>query len=185
MKRQLGMLGIALGMICLPAMALAATDFSGAWVRNNAHSDPAPNLMWTTRVSTAMGGGRAPSEVILNVHQDATSMQAPDSQSRVRSYTLDGKPHTRATDTGLEKATVTASFEGDTLVIETSQPFGGMPGNATLKIKEVWSLSADGKTLTVTTTRDVPARHQSFKQEYTRTQSASGAICSAGCVVPK
>jgi len=179
------MLGIALAMICLPAMALAATDFNGSWVRNNAHSDPAPNALWTTRVSTAMGGGRAPAEVILNVHQDATSMQAADSQSRARSYTLDGKPHTRATDTGIEKATVTASFEGNTLVIETSQPFGGMPGNATLKIREVWSLSPDGKTLTVTTTRSVPARQQTYKQEYNRTQSASGAICSAGCVVPK
>ena len=180
------MVGIALGMICLPAIALAAPDFSGSWARNNANSDPAPNGMyWLTRGGATMGGGRGTAEVILNVHQDAKGLQIAESGSVVRNYSLDGAPHSRATDTGVEKAVVKAAFEGDTLVIETTQPYGGMPGNATLKIKEVWSLSPDGKTLTITTTRGVPARQQIFKQVYTLTQSTPGTICSAGCVMPK
>ena len=65
-------------------------------------------------------------------------------------YILDGSPHTRTTDTGIQKAEVTAKLQADNLVIETSEPFGGMPGNVTLKVKEVWSLSPDGKTLTIT-----------------------------------
>jgi len=103
----------------------------------------------------------------------------------VRNYVLDGKAHTRTTDTGIEKAVVTAAMQGDNLVIETAEPFGGMPGNDTLKVKEVWSLSPDGKTLTIITTRDIPARHQEYKQVYTKTQDQSGAMCSAGCVVPQ
>ena len=71
-------------------------------------------------------------------------------------------------DTGIQKATVTASLQGDTLVIGTTQPYGGMPGNATLEVKEVWSLSPDGKILTITTTRTVPAVQKTFKQVYNR-----------------
>jgi hypothetical protein len=48
------------------------------------------------------------------------------------------------------------------------QPFGGMPGNASLEIKEDWSLSADGKVLTVTSTRSLPARTAVDKQIFNR-----------------
>jgi hypothetical protein len=185
MKRQL----LTLGMIFLPALAMAAVpDFNGTWARSAANSDPAPNVAyWTTRTAATTGGGggqRAP-EVILTIRQDGKSMHVAESSNVVRDYTLDGAPHTRATDTGIEKAAVTAALQGDTLVIETIQPYGGMPGNATLKVKETWALSADGKTLTITTTRDVAARQQAYKQVYNRTQAQPGAICSAGCVVPK
>jgi hypothetical protein len=184
MKKQL----LMLGMIFLPAMAMAAApDFNGSWVRNTAGSDPAPNQMyWMTRGGNAMGGGggRAP-EVILNIHEDGKSLNVAESNQIVRKYTLDGAPHTRATDTGIQKAVDTAGLQGDNLVIETSEPYGGMPGNATLKIKQVWSLSPDGKTLTVVTTRDVPARQQTYKQVYNWAQPKAGEICSAGCVVPK
>ena len=70
-------------------------------------------------------------------------------------------------------------------MVDTVEPYGGMPGNATLKIKEVWSLSPDGKTLTITTTRDVPAKLETYKQVYNRTQTQPAALCSAGCVVPQ
>jgi len=67
------------------------------------------------------------------------------------------------TNTGIQKAEVTMQLQADNLVIETSEPYGGMPGNVTSKVKEVWSLSRDGKTVTITTTRDIPARHQEHK----------------------
>jgi len=186
MRKQLLMLGMAL----LPALAMAAPDFNGSWARDSANSDPVPNQMyWMTRVAPAPrgggGGGQRAPKVVMTVHQNATSLQQAESQSIVRNYVLDGKAHTRTTDTGIEKAVVTAAMQGDNLVIETAEPFGGMPGNATLKVKEVWSLSPDGKTLTIITTRDIPARHQEYKQVYTKTQDQSGAMCSAGCVVPQ
>jgi hypothetical protein len=186
MKKQL----LMLAMIFLPTFAMAATpDFNGSWARDSASSDPVPNLMyWMTRVApaAARGGGgaqRAP-QVVMSIHQDARSLQQSESQSIVRNYILDGSPHPRSTDTGIQKAEVTAKVEADKLVIETTEPFGGMPGNVTLKVKEVWSLSPDGKTLTIITTRDVPARHQEYKEVYTRTEAQPGAMCSAGCVTP-
>jgi len=182
MKKKL----LMLGMTFLPAVAMAAPDFNGTWALNKANSDPAPNAMyWLTRSGPTMGGGRGNAEVLITVHQDATGMQVADSQTAKREYTLDGKPHTRATDTGIEKAVVTAGLQGDTLVVETTQPYGGMPGNATLKVKEVWSLSPDGKTLTITTMRDVPAKKQAYKQVYNKAQDQPSAICSAGCVAPR
>jgi hypothetical protein len=184
MKKQL----LILGMLLLPTLAMAATpDFNGSWVRNGAASDPAPNTMyWMTRSAPAGGGGRGGvAQVLLTIHQEGKTLHVAQSNESVRNYTLDGAPHDRPTDTGIEKAAVTAALRGDSLVIDTTEPYGGMPGNATLKIKEVWTLSPDGKTLTITTTRDVPARKQAYKQVYDRTQTQPGAICSAGCVVPK
>lgn len=121
----------------------------------------------------------------MTVEQDAKTLQVSQSNEIARKYTLDGKAHTRPTDTGIQKAEDTAQLEGDSLVIDTAEPFGGMPGNAILKIKETWSLSPDGKILTITTTRDIPARHETFKEVYTKTQNQPGAICSAGCIGPQ
>ncbi len=184
-------------MILLPTLAMAATpDFNGSWARDSANSDPVPNLMyWMTRVAPAAprggggagaggGGGQRAAQVVMTIHQDAKSLQQAESQSIVRNYILDGNPHTRTTDTGIQKAEVTAKLQADSLVIETTEPFGGMPGNVGLKIKEVWTLSPDGKTLTIVTTRDIPARHQEYKEVYTRTQAKPGEMCSAGCVTP-
>jgi hypothetical protein len=207
MKKQL----LMLGMMFLPTLAIAATpDFNGAWARDAANSDQVPNQMyWMTRVAPAAprggaaaggagaaaggaavggraggGGGQRAPQVIMTIQQDAKSLRQAESQSIVRNYILDGSPHTRSTDTGIQKAEVTAKLQADNLVIETTEPFGGMPGNVTLKVKEVWSLSPDGKTLTITTTRDIPARHQEYKQVYTKTQAKAGEMCSAGCVTP-
>ncbi len=167
MKRHILML---LATALLPVLAMAAPDFSGLWVRDNAKSDTVPNSMyWLTRGVDA-GGARGPgaAEILLTVKQDAKSLQATLGPGALREYMLDGKVQTKSTDTGIEKAAITASLQGDTLVIATTQPYGGMPGNSTLQVKEVWSLSPDGKVLTITTTRDVPATKQTFKEIYTR-----------------
>lgn len=208
MKKQL----LMLGMMLLPTLALAATpDFNGTWQRDAASSDPVPNLMyWMTRVAPvapraapagaggaaaaggaagAGGGGqrRPMPAVLMTIHQDAKTLHVVDSQSMIHEYTLnaDGTRHTEAMDTGIQKAEVTAQLQGDNLVVETTEPYGGMPGNVTLKVKEVWSLSPDGKTLTITTSRDVPARHQEYKEVYTRTEDQPGTICSDGCMTRK
>ena len=137
--------------------------------------------------AAAGGPRRAAPATLLTIHQDAKTLHVDDPQSTIHQYTLmaDGASHTNPMDTNIQKAAVTAQFDGNNLVVETTEPFGGMPGNVTSKTKEVWSLSPDGKTLTITTTRDVPARHEEYKEVYTRTQDQRGAICSDGCVVPK
>lgn len=161
---------LTLTLFGLPLLAIAAPNFSGSWVRDSAQSEALPNQFWLTRTAPGGGrggGGRGPgAEVIMTVQQDASSLQVTEAQGAVRKYKLDGKPATNITETQMEKASVTASVQGDTLLIGTTQPYGGMPGNVTLEVKEVWSLSADGKTLTITTTRTAPAATKTFKQVY-------------------
>ena len=180
MKRHV-LLVLGMAFLGLTVLAMAAPNFSGSWVRDNAKSDPAPNTAyWLTRDTgggggrgggggggRGAGGGRGP-QVDMTIQQDANSLQVTDPQGAIRKYTLDGKPFTKTMDTGIQKATVTANLQGDTLVIGTTQPYGGMPGNATLEVKEVWSLSPDGKILTISTTRTVPAVQKTFKQVYNR-----------------
>lgn len=190
MKKQLLMLGI----LFLPTLAMAAApDFSGSWAKDTANSDPVPDqAYWMTRVAPAAprpgGGAQRGPQVTLAIHQEGKTLHVVDSQNSIHDYTLDvdGSPHTKAMDTAIEKAVVTAAFQGDnTLEVDTTEPYGGMPGNAKLTVKEVWVLSPDGKTLTVTTTRAVAARQQTYKVVYNRAQAQPMSICSDGCVVPK
>ena len=104
----------------------------------------------------------------MTVRQEAGSLQVTDPNGAVRKYMLDGKPATHETETEMAKAAVSASLQGDSLVIATTRPYGGMPGNVTLDVKEVWSLSPDGKTLTITTTHASPATVKTYKQVYNR-----------------
>ena len=176
MKRNVLMvLGIVLSG--LPLVAMVAPNFSGSWVQDNAKSDRVPEPVWLTRApSGGRGGGgrgggpggRGNSEAVMTVQQDANSLQVTGPQAATRKYALDGKPYTSATETGREKATVTANLQGDTLVIGTTRPYGGMPGNVTLHVKEVWSLSPDGKILTIATTHATPALEKNFKQVFNR-----------------
>ena len=123
--------------VLLPALAFAEPDFSGTWVRDSAKSDVVPNTMyWLTRGVEAGGGRGRNTQSVIEVQQSAGRVQVADPARRPRTLMLDGKPHTVPTDTGIETANVVATVRGDTLTIETRQPFGGMPGNATLKITE-------------------------------------------------
>ena len=160
-------------------LAIGAPNFSGSWVRDNASSDPAPTTLWLTRAAPARGGGggggRGPGggrgnagPMPMIVQQDAGSLQVTEPQGGMHKYTLDGKPHNSITETDMGKAVVTASLQGDTVVIGTTRPYGGMPGNVTLQVKEVWSLSPDGKILTITTTDTSPAVEKTSKQVYNR-----------------
>jgi hypothetical protein len=173
------LIGLRMALFGLPLLAMAAADFSGSWVQDP-KSDRVPDPMWLTRAAPAGrggrgGGGRAggpggrgnPADSIT-VQQDAGSLQVTDGSGATRKYKLDGKPATMTTETWMAKSAVTASMQGDKLVIGTTRPYGGMPGNVTRQIKEEWALSPDGKTLTITTTDSSPATQKVFKQVYNR-----------------
>ena len=170
---------IVLGMALFgwPLVALAAANFSGSWVQDNAKSDRVPEPVWLTRAPAGGRGGggrgggpggRGNAEVVVSVQQDANSVQVTGPQGATRKYTLDGKSYTSATETGVEKESVTANLQGDSLVIWTTRPYGGMPGNVTLQVKEVWSLSPDGKILTIAITHTSPAAEKTFRQVFNR-----------------
>jgi hypothetical protein len=169
---------VAAALFGLPAFSIAAQDFSGSWVRDDVKSDPAPNMYWLTREPNsggAGGGGRsggggrgAPAPVVMSVQHEANSITVTSPSGAVQKYVLDGKPITKLTDTGMAKAVISAGTKGDTIVITTTQPWGGMPGNASLEIREVWSLSADGKVLRVTAHHNTPAQQNLYITIYNK-----------------
>src|SRR5215831_5704171 len=99
------------GMVLLgvQSFAIAAPNFSGSWVRDNAKSDQVPNLQyWLTREPNSGGaggggrggnnnGGRGGNQVVIEVQQDAKNLVVISPQGAIQKYALDGKPFTRAT----------------------------------------------------------------------------------------
>jgi hypothetical protein len=73
-------------------------------------------------------------------------------------YTTDGKESVNGDSKG------SAQWIGDKLMIESSREFQG----ATLKQKEIWTLSADGKTLTVDSHVSIPNGEFDVKQVFDR-----------------
>lgn len=163
-----------LGLAMLPLAACAQQpDFSGTWVANAEESEPA--------VDTDYWFGRLPQEVPgqpdLKVEQDGNTVSVYE-EARVLArydypavYVADGQAH-EVTDsgTGLAQITITTSWDGNDLVIESVKPWGSMPGNITLNSREVWTLSADGNKLSITTTHSSPAKVISYTRVYDRGQ---------------
>jgi hypothetical protein len=147
MMRSVMLFGLALSLAAGTATAQDHPDFSGTWKLNQIKSDAAPGR------GGQMGG---PREITLTITQTAdllTIEQAMGQNSRKVEYKLDGSESTNPGMRGGESKS-TAKWDGKSLVIETTATFDGPNGSMTVKTKEVRTLSDDGKTMTVTTTRD-------------------------------
>jgi hypothetical protein len=137
-------------------------------VRDAQASDPNGfPVYWMPRNPPAAGGGFG-GPTVIELKQSAASLQITDPARRLRTLPLDGKPHVGAAETDIVKQTVTASVQGDSIVVDTVAPYSGMPGAVVTNVKDTWSLSPDGKTLTVSTVRTTPALVQTSKQVYTK-----------------
>ena len=160
---------LTMAVVLLPAISFGEPNFSGTWVRDSAKSDIVPNTMyWLTRGVDAGGGRGRNTQLVVEIQQTAGRIEITDPARPPRTLWLDGKPHSVPTDTGLQTSTVTAAVTGETLTVSTTQPFGGMPGNSILKVTETWSVSPDGKVLTVKTERELPALRQTFTEIFNR-----------------
>jgi hypothetical protein len=131
------------GILLLASSAFAAPNLTGDWKLNLAKSQygllPAP--LEVTRKIKLEGGSLAMSTYQKSSQREGTSELK---------YTTDGKVCVNKTTNGESKGT--ARWEGDTLIVESSQP----NGPAEIKSREVWRLSADGKTLTILTHLTIP-----------------------------
>jgi len=149
----------------LAGSAIAA-DLTGKWVRDGAQSDQVPNPMyWTTRGVDA-GGRGANSTIEVVIKHDGDKLQIAETNVPLRVLTVDGRPHEMATDTGLQRASVTAATRGEAVIVDWVQPYGGLPGNVALATHQTFQLSPDGATLVVVTTRTTPARRESYTEVY-------------------
>ncbi len=158
MKRHL-VLGLLVFGIALLALAVAAPDLSGVWVRDKAKSDP-------MRMGGPGGGGQAPDfEVTLTIKQSGNNFEVATQRGERNfeaKYTLDGKENKNTMGRG---ETVSKSkWDGSTLVIEGVRQFG----DREMQFKEAYALSDDGKVLTVTSTTNTPQGERTSKQVYNK-----------------
>jgi len=127
----------------------AGRNLSGVWKLNAAKSDygkfPAP--LSVTREITHNDPKLVFSTTQTGPQGDVTSSLM---------YTTDGKEVVNGDSKGV------AQWIGDKLMIESSREFQG----ATLKQKEIWTLSGDGKTLTVDSHVSIPNGEFDVKQVF-------------------
>jgi len=120
------------------APAMAAPNLSGEWklnaTKSNYGSVPKPEVM-IRKIRQA-----GPSLVISTYQKGQQGELTTDLK-----YTTDGKPSVNKGKGG--ETTGTATWHGDRLLIESAREFQG----AQLKSIELWTLSPDGKVLTVAT----------------------------------
>ena len=130
---SLALLILALGFV----QAQAKSDFSGTWKLDTSKSDfgpiPAPDTMTETIT-------HADPSLKANV---ATTGGPQGDMKYDLSYTTDGKECVNKVGDNEFKSTLT--WDGDDLVVNTKGNFGGTDFTS----KDRWTLSSDGKTLTV------------------------------------
>jgi len=131
---------------------IAAPNFSGSWMLNIAKSQygqfPAPEVM--IRKVQVQG-----TQLSMSTYQKGAQGEVTTELK----YSTDGKPSVNGANTG------TASWSGDKLVIESSREAQG----AKLNQRDTWSLSGDGKTLTVNTHIKLPNGEFDVKQVFEKT----------------
>lgn len=93
-----------------------------------------------------------------------TVEQQSGGQSRTIEYALDGSEMT--VEAGNGTLSVSAGWDGATLVTDGTQSIETGRGNFSLDITERRTLSSDGETLTVETTRGTPRGNQTFRLVY-------------------
>ncbi|HTS48932.1 MAG TPA: hypothetical protein VMH05_13370 [Bryobacteraceae bacterium] len=121
--------------LALAASLAAKPNFSGTWTLNVSKSDfgmlPGP----TSRTDVIEHNDPALKDTVTQETQ-----QGP--QNATLNYTTDGKEATN--EQGPMTVTSTLSWDGDSLVVNSKTSIQGND----ITIKQVWTLSADGKTLT-------------------------------------
>jgi hypothetical protein len=151
------MLNRALVLTALLAVSLAAApNLSGSWMLNVAKSQygqfPAPEVMMRQ----------------IQHKDPALSMTTyqKGAQGEVTTelkYTTDGKPAVNGENKG------SAHWENEKLVVETSREYQGTK----LISREEWTLSADGKSLTIATHVKLPNGEFDVKQVFEKAPTAS------------
>ena len=130
---------IIASLVLSTALYAAKPDFSGEWKMSDAKSD--------------FGKMIAPQVLTRTIkHADPTleySSYQKGAQGEVRTdikYTTDGQPCVNGESKG------TARWIGDNLLVEYTRTFRGID----ISSKEIWSMSADGKTLTISSHVSIP-----------------------------
>jgi hypothetical protein len=172
-QRTIGSLG-ALLLALVVGTAQAQPEFTGTWVLDRAQSQ-LPNR-------GAHGKGTAdpqatPPEVKLIVEQQGNTLKAtrsavrgPRERAMSETFVADGSERTETTPRGGTSVTK-ATLGGDRLVVNTTHTRpakdAGQPARSFSR-ESVWTLSRDGRTLTIDTTMHTPRGERTLKSVYTK-----------------
>jgi hypothetical protein len=130
-------------LLVLAVAVVAAVDFSGTWVFNATKSDPPPGGGGGGGRGGGMGGG---GDLTIKQAGNVLTISRMMGQNPVdTNYTMDGADHTNTTQQGDMK--YKAALAGNSVHITGTQTTqrGDRP------IDQTYTLSDDGKTLTLTT----------------------------------
>src|SRR5687767_15107724 len=172
-QRTIGSLG-ALLLALVVGTAQAQPQFTGTWVLDRAQSQ-LPNR-------GAHGKGMAdpqapPPEVKLIVEQQGNTLKAtrsvargPQERAMSETFVADGSERTETTPRG-GTAVTKATLGGDRLIVNKSHTRPakeqGQPSRSFSR-ESVWTLSQDGRTLTIDTTMHTPRGERTMKAVYTK-----------------
>lgn len=160
MRRILLFLALAAIVPAAGIMAQDHPDFSGTWKINLIKSD-APQ---------GRGGQQMDmSNLALTITQTAemlTIVQSGMGTERTTTYYLDGRESTNPAMRGEMKSM--SKWDADKLVTDGSATMQTPNGERTITIKEVRTLSKDGKTLTVSTTTESAMGARTQKRVFDR-----------------
>ncbi|HEX8160998.1 MAG TPA: hypothetical protein VF538_03945 [Pyrinomonadaceae bacterium] len=150
------------------AAAAAKPNFAGTWVLDAAKSEG---------VGGPQGGPAA--EETMTIKQDGDKLTVErkikgqqGERTQNDTYTADGKEtdftmQMRGNETK-GKRTAKWSADGNMLEVNDKASFDTPNGAMTMESQNKWSLSADGKTLTIEGTRTTPRGAQKIKRVYTK-----------------
>jgi hypothetical protein len=124
-------------LLVVAASAQTHPNFSGTWKQDNSRSTirPGSNIQYSNKVD--QHDTKLTVVTILGANGDRKE------SSYSRDYTIGGPPATSSDKEG-DQFTNTANWENASLVFETVEK----EKTGTLTTREVWTLSADGTTLT-------------------------------------
>jgi len=159
---------VAVAMLSIMAMAVASgINISGTWVLDKEKSDQ------PTMGPGGPGGGggpRGPVDITLVIKQADNELQITRKMSRNgqetetgQKFTLDGKDNTNPAGMGRGEFKSKTKIDTDKIVTEGTQKRQTQRGEFEVGIKEEYSLSADGKVLTIETTRNAPGGENTRK----------------------
>jgi hypothetical protein len=196
MNRRIALATLAILLAAVLALA-AGTNFSGTWVRDNDKSDQ-PSFGGRPGGGGpgggGPGGGRARDMQVTLVLKQAdnellvtrkTTVGGEERPALEQRFTLDGKENTNpAPQMGRRgggpgggpgggggtppQIKSKSKWDKNSLVIEGTMKVSTPNGEFDIETKDVYSLSADGKVLTVTTTRTTPQGDNTTKTVYNK-----------------
>ena len=165
---------VVLLLALVVATAQAQPQFTGTWVLDRAQSQLPSHGPHGQGMPDRQG---APPEVKLIVEQQGNLLKAtrtvasgPRERSMSETFTVDGSERTEQTPRGGTSVTK-ATLGGDRLVVNKTHTRPakeqGQPAR-TFSRESVWTLSPDGRTLTIDTTMQSPRGERTMKTVFVR-----------------